>query len=70
MLIPEVATRLRQLAEQLNCPELSELADELRRRPSGQKAPTSSDPRTPAMARKIRALKKAQPDLSQSEFGR
>lgn len=70
MLVPEVAARLRQLAVELNCPELSRLADELRRRPSGPKAPNSSRSMTPGLASQIRALKATQPALSQAEIGR
>lgn len=42
MRLPEVATRLRELAQELNCDELSDLADEIARRPSGQRAPIAS----------------------------
>ena len=39
MRLPEVVTRLRELAVDLGCDELNELADEFARRPSGQRAP-------------------------------
>jgi hypothetical protein len=46
MRLPEVAARLRVLATDLNCDELRDLADEIARRPSGQRAPRSSTPMT------------------------
>ena len=42
MRLPEVAARLRVLAIDLNCDELNDLADEIARRPSGQRAPRTS----------------------------
>jgi len=46
MRLPEVATRLRELAKQLNCDELNTLAGEIARRPSGKRAPPTSAPMT------------------------
>lgn len=70
MRLPEVATRLRELATQLDCGELSELADEIARRPSAQRAPRSSAPMTDLLRAQIRAMKAAEPDLSHAEIGR
>jgi hypothetical protein len=70
MRLPEVATRLRELAIQLGCEELSELADEIARRPSAQRAPKTSAPMTESLRAQIRAMKTAEPDLSHAEIGR
>jgi hypothetical protein len=63
MRLPEVATRLRKLAVDLDCGELNELADEIARRPSGQRAPTTSTPMTDSLRAEIRAMKAAEPHL-------
>jgi hypothetical protein len=70
MRLPEVASRLRELANELDCGELSDLADEIGRRSPRQRAPTSSVPMTDALRERIRAMKAAEPDLSQAEIGR
>ena len=70
MRLPEVATRLRELAIVLDCDELNELADEIGRRSPGQRAPTTSSRMTEALRIQIRAMKAAEPDLSQAEIGR
>jgi CENP-B N-terminal DNA-binding domain len=70
MRLPEVATRLRELAIELNCDELDGLADEIGRRPSGQRAPATSAPMTDSLREKIHALKEAEPNLSQAEIGK
>lgn len=64
-----MATRLRELATDLGCRELNELADEIARRPHGQRAPTTSVPMTEELRAKIRAVKEAEPHLSQAEIG-
>jgi len=68
--LPEVATRLRELATDLDCDELNDLAGEIARRPRGQRAPTTSAPMTDALKAQIRAMKVAEPRLSQAEIGR
>jgi hypothetical protein len=70
MRLPEVASRLRELAIELDCDELDELADEIGRRSPRLRAPTTSAPMTNALRAQIRALKAAEPDLSQAEIGR
>jgi hypothetical protein len=70
MRLPEVATRLRELAIELRCDELNDLADEIGRRPSGERAPRSSAPMTDALRDQIRAMKEADPNLSHVEIGR
>jgi hypothetical protein len=70
MRLPEVATRLRELAIELTCDELNDLADEIGRRPSGEGAPRSSAPMTDALRDQIRAMKEADPNLSHVEIGR
>lgn len=68
MKIPEVADRLRTIAEEAGIAELRALADELRRRPCGRKAPPSAEPMTPELARRIQAYRRANPSLSQVEI--
>lgn len=70
MRLPEVATRLRKLATDLGCDELNDLANEIGRRPPRQRAPTTSAPMTDALKARIRAMKGAEPHLSQAEIGR
>ena len=71
MRLPEVAARLRELAEDLGCEELNDLADEIARRHSGQRAPIASAPMTDELRYKIRAMKEANPDsLSMPRLGR
>jgi hypothetical protein len=70
MRIPEIAERLRDLAAERGLPELTGLADELRRRPSGDRAPRRSQRMTDALAEQLRACWEANPHLSQAEIGR
>ncbi len=70
MRLPEIASRLRELAIEMDCDELNDLADEIGRRPPGQRAPITSAPMTDALRAQIRAMKFTEPDLSQAEIGR
>jgi len=70
MRLPEVADRLRELAIQLNCDELNLLAAEIGRRSSGQRAAATSVPMTDSLKEQIRAMKEAEPGLSQAEIGK
>lgn len=69
--VPEIAKRLREMANKLKisrpheADELSQLADELKRRPSGPRAPAISTPMTPELAQEIRDYVKAHPGLPQ-----
>ena len=65
-----MTNRLRQLAVRLDCEELSELADEIARRPSGQRAPRTAAQMTDSLRAQIGAMKEAEPDLSHAEIGR
>jgi hypothetical protein len=67
---PEVATRLREWAVELKCNELSGLDDEISRRPSGERAARTSVPITDSLRERIRAMKEAEPYLSQAEIGK
>jgi hypothetical protein len=69
MRLPEVAKRLRELAMQLSCDELNQLANEIGRRPSGERAAKTSMPMTDSLRERIRAMKEAEPNLSQAEIG-
>jgi len=70
MKLPEVADRLRALAVELKCEELNMLAGEIARRPSGQRPPATSTPITEEVREQIRAMKAANPNISQMEIGR
>ena len=70
MRLPEVATRLRELAIELDWDELNDLADEIGRRRIGQPAPSTSARITDAVRAQIRAMKEADPRLSQHEIAR
>jgi hypothetical protein len=70
MRLPEVAARLRELAIDLSCDELNELADEIARRPSGRRAPITSATMSDSVRAQIRAMKADDPDLSHAEIGR
>ena len=63
MRLPEVASRLRELAIKLGCDELDELADEIGRRSPRQRAPITSASMTGALRAQIRALKAAEPEI-------
>lgn len=69
MRLPEIAERLRELAVTLNTKELSDLADEIGRRPAGTRARPTSTPMSDELRDKIRAYRKAQPGLSQAKIG-
>jgi hypothetical protein len=70
MRLPDVARRLRELALELKCEELSDLADEIGRRSSAQRAAATSVPMTDSLKAQIRAMKAAEPQLSQAEIGK
>ncbi len=74
MTIPEIAKRLREIAEEIQASmpalagELMELANELRRRPTGPRAPITSTTMTPELADEIREYAEANPGLSHQEI--
>ncbi len=68
MSIPEVRDRLRELAEELSCEELSELADQLYRRQSGHRAPRRSPVVTEEMAAEIRQYAQENPYAHQQDI--
>ena len=70
MRLPKVADRLRALATELNCNELSKLADEIARRPSADRAHRSSEVMTDDLRNRIREMKESNPGLSHAEIGR
>jgi hypothetical protein len=70
MRLPEVTARLRELATETNCHELNDLADEIGRRPSGQRAAATSVTMTDSLRNQIRAINVAEPHLSQAEIGK
>ncbi len=70
MRLPEISNRLRELAIELHCDELDGLADEIGRRSSGQRAAATSVPITDSLRDQIRAMKEAEPGISQAEIGK
>lgn len=66
--IPEIRDRLRELAEEHGIDELNHLADELYRRPPTRRAPTRSQPLTPALAAQIRVYFRENPRMHQQEI--
>lgn len=70
MRIPEIAEQLRAWAHDWGKPELAETADELRRRPSGPRPPPVSQPMSADLVEAIRALKAANPRMTQVEIAR
>ncbi len=68
MSTPEVRDRLRELAEELGCDELSELADQLYRRQPEKRAPRRSPTVTADMAEEIRQYAEENPDAHQQDI--
>jgi hypothetical protein len=74
MKVPDVAKRMREIAELIQAEhpgesvELIELAGELRRRFSGPRAPASSTPITPELNEEIREYAEANPGMAQQEI--
>lgn len=70
MTLPEVQEQLRVFAQDWGRPELASLADEMRRRSSGPRPAPVSQPMTEDLAKAIRALKAANPGMTQVEIAR
>lgn len=70
MKVPEVANRIREIAGKIKtsrpieADELMQLADELKRRPPGPRAPVESTSMTPELAQEIREYVEAHPGMS------
>lgn len=67
MSIPEVRTRLRELAEEHEIDELKELANELYRSPAVTRAPRRSQRLTPGLAAEIRQYARRHPAAHQQD---
>lgn len=67
--IPQIRQRLHELAVELRCPELADLAEETRRRYHGRKAPAEANSVTPKMARRVRAFAARNPRKTQRSIG-
>lgn len=67
--IPEIRERLYELAGELGCAELRDLADETKRRPPVKRAPCAARGITPALARRVRAYVAAHPRKPNREIG-
>lgn len=70
MRIPDVQAELIELSHKHGIPRLAELAQEMSRRPPRQRAPATSTPMTPELADEIRAMRKANPKMSQMDIAR
>jgi hypothetical protein len=68
MKVPEVRTRLRELAVEHGIDELEVLADNLRRRPAVRRAPVQSASMTRSLAAAIKAYAAAYPTASLSQI--
>jgi hypothetical protein len=75
MKIPEVANRIREISTKVQSKfpaeaiELTQLADELRRRsPTLPRAPATSTPMTPELADEIREFAEANPGTSHQDI--
>jgi hypothetical protein len=73
MKLPDVAKRMREIAELIQgerpneSAELFELAAEIKRR-SGPRAPASSTPMTPELSEEIREYAEANPGMSHQDI--
>ena len=66
--IPDVRSRLRELADEHDIDELHDLADQMYRKSAKKRAPVRSPKLTPAMAQDIRDYKLANPDAHQQDI--
>ena len=66
--IPQIRERLHELAEQLGCQELHELAEETKREFHGRIAPVRSKFVSDAVVWRIKRLAKDHPNMSQQEI--
>ncbi len=66
--IPEIRSRLRELADEEGIDELNDIADELYRNPPVKRARTKSPSLTPELAQQIRDFAAAHPDLHQQDI--
>ena len=67
--IPQARDRLRELAEEHDLPELSDLADQMYRKSPKKRAKNKSATVTAALANKIREYADLHPDAHQREVG-
>ncbi|MDT0509260.1 hypothetical protein [Novosphingobium sp. MMS21-SN21R] len=66
--IPEVRDRLRELADELECEELEDLADQLYRQQPARRAPRRSPIVTPELAEEIRQYSASNPAAHQQDI--
>jgi hypothetical protein len=69
MRLPEIATRIREIAGERGIPELVNLAEQIGRRTS-RRGPTTSRPMTKGLAGGIRLYALAHPGMTQLEIAR
>jgi len=68
--IPEIRQRLFELAIELDCPELSALAEETRRRPYVRRAPIAARKVTPELERRVISYARRNPQQPMRTIGR
>lgn len=66
--IPEIRTRLHEIAVEHGIPELHQLADETKRQYHGRRAPARNAPLTPEQVEAIRAYARAHPEAHQQDI--
>ncbi len=67
--IPQIRTRLHELAVELDLPELAELAEETRRQYHGRRAPVRARAVTDNMASRIKEYAAENPSTPQRDIG-
>ena len=70
MRIPEIQTRLLEIASEKNLDEVATLARQLTRRSPKKRAPNVSKPMTDDLAHEIREFARSNPAMTQAEIGR
>lgn len=70
MRIPEIQTRLLEIARENGMDEVASLALQLTRRSPKKRAPASSKPMTAKLAHEIREFSRSNPDMTQAAIGR
>lgn len=67
--IPEIRARLFELAGELDCPELSDLAEETKRRPPVRRAPKRAQHVTEALQEQVRDFAARHPRMPMRAIG-
>ncbi|MBC7286373.1 hypothetical protein [Hoeflea sp.] len=68
--IPEIRSRLHELAIEHELPELAQLAEETKRQYHGRRAPPRARPVDKATAARVQRFARLHPNMPQREIGR